>query len=92
MGTRWRGGRTWYAEHGDYTYLEEPGARAAVFPAEELIYRAMIQALFLRRQEPIAVARAAQRYSEGAPKVRALVEAWQAGMPSELQITTGENR
>ncbi len=76
--------RAWYAEHGHYTYLEEPDGAAAIFPASETTYRAMLVALHQRHTIAIPRVGAADRLRLGAPHVRTLLETWQAsGLPAD---------
>lgn len=69
--------RGWYAAHGPYVYLEEPGGAAAIFAPREDRYFHVLGTLRDRTNGRLWLP-PTQRYLEGQPKVQALLERWQA--------------
>lgn len=68
--------RRWYAEQGAYTYIEEPGGMAAIFPADEAIYQATLRALRSRLVGHAPWQGPRERYLNGTAKVQALLAQW----------------
>ncbi len=73
--------RRWYAEHGPYTYLEEPDGQAAFFPADEMRYRRLLFALYTQTGQNEPWQAPAERLRTGAPRVNALMAAWHTAHP-----------
>lgn len=77
--------RAWYAEHGPYTYLEEPDGAAALFAADEARYHRVLMTLHRHTPRREAWQGPAERYQQGAPRVRALMERWHAYHRDHMQ-------
>lgn len=75
--------RTWYAERGQYFYLEQPatGDRpgdAALFPPHEAQYRHVLGTLRAAAGRHTPFQPQPLRQATGRPKMRSLAEAWRA--------------
>jgi diadenosine tetraphosphate (Ap4A) HIT family hydrolase len=70
--------RAWYAANGPYVYLEEPDGAAAIFAPREDRYFHVLRTLRDRTSGHGAWLPPTLRYTAGQPKVRALLERWQA--------------
>lgn len=68
--------RAWYAERGQYTFLQEPDGAAALFAAEEPRYRQMLAALFHNTPDRPLWRGPQERFLFGAPHVRELQRRW----------------
>jgi diadenosine tetraphosphate (Ap4A) HIT family hydrolase len=68
--------RAWYAERGQYTFLQEPDGTAALFAAEEPRYRQMLMAFYRSTPERPHWRGPVERRMFGAPHVRELQRRW----------------
>lgn len=73
--------RRWYAQRGDYFYIEAPrddGGARALFPPDEMAYRTALMTLLARSEAVHGFVSPLERRATAGPKMRRVADRWAA--------------